>query len=49
MCKSPNQEMMDIRVNFLVLMLNELPNWLLFRALQRGKVGHVMPLTGICC
>ncbi len=37
MCKSSNRDSIDSRVKFRVLMLSELPNWLLFRALQRGK------------
>jgi hypothetical protein len=47
MCKSLNREMIGDNSTFLVLMPNELPNWLLFRPLEGEKYSEMIWLTGL--
>jgi hypothetical protein len=48
LCKTPNWELIGLALVSAVLMPSELPNWLLFRALEGGKPAELSWLTAVC-
>jgi hypothetical protein len=47
MCKTPKWERIGLPLVSAVLMLSELPNWLLFRALEGEKSAALSRLTAV--